>query len=77
MAVATSVVRQGDLHLYLTALGSVSAWNTVTVRSRVDGQLMKLNFKEGQVVKKGDVLAAIDLELKALKKQTRLDAKKP
>lgn len=58
--VATTTARQADLPIYLSALGSVSAWNTTTVRSRVDGQLMKLHFTEGQEVKAGDLIAEID-----------------
>jgi len=52
--------RAGDMGVYLTGLGTVTPVNTVTVRSRVDGQLVGVNYKEGQTVRKGDVLAQID-----------------
>ncbi|MEO8432815.1 MAG: MdtA/MuxA family multidrug efflux RND transporter periplasmic adaptor subunit [Acidobacteriota bacterium] len=49
-----------DLPIYLTGLGTVSATNTVTVHSRVDGQLLRVDFREGQLVRKGDLIAEID-----------------
>jgi len=58
--VVVAPVRTGDLSVYLTALGSVTPLNVVTVKSRVDGQLLKTHFTEGQVVHAGDVLAEID-----------------
>src|SRR5579862_4617336 len=57
--VVATVARQ-NLPLYLDGLGSVSAFYTVTLKSRVDGQMMEVDFKEGQDVKKGDLLAIID-----------------
>ena len=49
-----------DVPVKVSALGSVSPFNTVTVRPRVDGQLMQVGFQEGQFVRKGDLLAVID-----------------
>lgn len=50
----------GDFPVYYQSLGTVTPLNTVTVRSRVDGELIRLRFTEGQEVKAGDVLAEID-----------------
>jgi multidrug efflux system membrane fusion protein len=49
-----------DVPLYLSGLGTVQAFNTVTIKTRVDGELQKVAFIEGQEVKAGDVLAQID-----------------
>ncbi|WP_147458571.1 biotin/lipoyl-binding protein [Pseudomonas aeruginosa] len=56
--VATS--KEEDVPQFLTALGTVHAINSVTVTSRVEGQLMAIHFVEGQQVKQGDLLAEID-----------------
>lgn len=58
--VRVAVVSQGDFALELKALGTVTAYNTVNVRSRVEGELVKLLFEDGQQVKAGDLLAVID-----------------
>lgn len=58
--VITAPVRRGNMDLYLNGLGSVTAFNTVTVRSRVEGQLVRVAFTEGQMVKKDQLLAEID-----------------
>jgi multidrug efflux system membrane fusion protein len=58
--VVVATAQKGDLPVYLIGLGSVTAFNTVTVRSRVDGQIVKVNFTEGQFVHEGDALMEID-----------------
>jgi multidrug efflux system membrane fusion protein len=58
--VVVSTVTQRDVPIYLDGLGTVQAFNTVTIKPMVDGPLTAVNFKEGQSVKVGDVLATID-----------------
>src|SRR4051812_25841536 len=58
--VTVSLAQQQDLPIYLNGLGSVTAFYTVNVKSRVDGQLVDVKFREGEFVKKGDLLAVID-----------------
>jgi multidrug efflux system membrane fusion protein len=58
--VVVATAQHGDLPVYFNGLGTVTAFNTVTVRSRVDGQLASVAFKEGQFVHAGDLLAQID-----------------
>ncbi len=60
LPVVAAAAKKGSIDVYLNALGTVTPRNVVTVHTRVDGELMKLAFKEGQVVKAGDVLAQID-----------------
>ena len=58
--VSIEKVKQGDLGEYISALGTVTPVYTVTVTSRVAGQLMEIRYKEGQIVQKGELLAVID-----------------
>ena len=58
--VQTAMADRADVPVYQSGLGSVQAFNTVTVKVRVDGELQKVAFTEGQMVKTGDVLAQID-----------------
>ena len=58
--VVAEPVTQGDINQYLYEPGTVTPYSTVTVRTRVDGQIMKINFTEGQMVKEGDPLIEID-----------------
>jgi membrane fusion protein, multidrug efflux system len=60
VSVAVAKVQQQDVPVYLVGLGSVTAFYTANIKSRVDGQIMRVNFQEGQVVKEGDLLILID-----------------
>ena len=58
--VTVADVRKGDFPVYLNGLGTVQPFDTVLVRSRVDGEVVRVGFKQGQMVKEGDMLVEID-----------------
>ena len=58
--VVAGTVNSSDVPIYLQGVGTVIAYNTVIVRSQIQGQITKINFTEGQTVKTGDLLAVID-----------------
>jgi membrane fusion protein, multidrug efflux system len=60
VSVAVATVQRQDVPVYLSGLGSVTAFYTSNIKSRVDGQIMRVNFNEGQYVKEGDLLIEID-----------------
>lgn len=60
VSVAVAPVQKQDVPVYLSGLGSVTAFNTANIKSRIDGQIMKVNFREGQDVHQGELLIEID-----------------
>jgi multidrug efflux system membrane fusion protein len=58
--ITTATVRQGPIGVYINALGTVTPVYTATITSRVDGQIVSVNYREGQMVRKGDVLIQVD-----------------
>jgi multidrug efflux system membrane fusion protein len=60
VSVAVAKVQQQDVPVYLSGLGTVTAFNTANIKSRVDGQIVEVNFREGQNVKQGELLIVID-----------------
>jgi multidrug efflux system membrane fusion protein len=60
ISVAAAAARRGDLPIYLRGLGTVTAYNTVNVKTRVDGPIVEVKFREGQEITKGDLLVRID-----------------
>jgi membrane fusion protein, multidrug efflux system len=58
--VVVSQVKRGSMNIYLDGLGNVTAFYTVTLKTRVDGEIMRVAFEEGQLVNKGDLLIEID-----------------
>src|ERR1035438_7852507 len=60
VSVVAGVVAQHDVPIYLSGVGTVIAYNTVVVRAQIQGQIISINFTEGQQVHVGDLLAQID-----------------
>lgn len=60
VSVSTATVQKQNVPVYLTGLGTVTAFYTANIKSRVDGQIMKVNFREGQDVRQGEPLIEID-----------------
>lgn len=60
VSVAVATVQKQNVPVYLTGLGAVTAFYTANIKSRVDGQIMKVNFREGQIVHEGEELLEID-----------------
>jgi multidrug efflux system membrane fusion protein len=58
--VTVAQAKKADFPVYLNGLGAVEPYQTVLIRSRVDGAIVKIAFKQGQMVKQGDVLAQVD-----------------
>src|ERR1700752_4181496 len=58
--VVADVVSSSDVPIYLSGVGTVIAYNTVVVRSQIQGQIISINFTEGQTARTGDLLAQID-----------------
>lgn len=74
--VVTAVAKTGNQPIYLIGLGTVTPFETVTIRSRVDGQLMSMPVKEGQMISAGDLVAQIDprpFEVQLLQAQGQLE----
>jgi multidrug efflux system membrane fusion protein len=74
--VVTAVAKKGDQPVYITGLGTVTAYYTVTVRTRVDGELMNVPVREGQMVSEGQLIAEIDprpFEVQLLQAQGQLE----
>src|SRR5207253_6977639 len=58
--VTVQTIQNSDFPVYLNGLGTVQPYDTVTVRSRVDGEVIKVGFRQGQMVNEGDLLVQID-----------------